>query len=967
MGISVKRIILIIILAILCVVGFGWVIMMLNHATLARKQSGDEALRQEEFNQARKDIESAWRVMERNIREQYQVDAALLALALRNVIEENSDKAIAMYSSGAVIKVKDGEITAPGDTAQKIGLAADMFSSREGIFESPKNPDTLVVYSLISGPYYYVEWHEDTSMQKEVENALDIPDILRKSEAAYNVFALLYTEDPSEKNGVRVLYCNDIITDLEKVFREAGVQNLSSYETEESVSSQLGTLTLHGVTFRYVKGAVPCINGHLILMSIQPNLYVKALSQGTYMFTALILFLAALITTGIWLYFFIRNSVLSISLEQWYRPSHVRRFAALYGIVGAILIFLSGMLIYALNELYDDNAGGKERLRTVEESLNMYSDRVKQNMDRFIDNYTGYGVHIAEVLDNYPQLRQKQVLEVLSDSISASSITLYNANGDETVSSGDYIGLSLSTDKGSGTYDFRRILKGVPSIVHELETDEVTGQTGVRIAVRIRDDGDPSRYGAMIICVDPVLLESDLSLAADSVLQNLSGENVILCIADSESGKILSSGRKDLVNRDISVLGLDVSQLQGSVIENVNTDDGSMFITTSRLNTSNFLHSDSGSGNLTAVYAVRKETDSSGMLASALAGGAMFAVIYAAVSWLLLGGYTDRWYEKNKRTGKTEERRKKGWEGVRSYITSIRPERIGLFTMEIIVGLYLVQQIPIAHFNTALSRNSVYYYLNSGQWEKGLNLFAVAGILLLLGQILLVVIGTRLLLAVISSFVGGKGKTICRLIRSLIMYLALFAFIILALNYLGISMSAILAAIATLGIAVSLGAQHFVSDIIAGLTMVFEGTVHVGDIVDIGAGGRTYHGEVREIGLRFIRILTHEGNIVALSNRDVNMTTNMMQLNSRCRCEFTISSEYPIEEIEEILGRELPEIGRKDRRIISGPDYQGILALEGGQMTLLITAECREQDITDVQLIINRSVQRIFTQNGYRI
>jgi small conductance mechanosensitive channel len=199
------------------------------------------------------------------------------------------------------------------------------------------------------------------------------------------------------------------------------------------------------------------------------------------------------------------------------------------------------------------------------------------------------------------------------------------------------------------------------------------------------------------------------------------------------------------------------------------------------------------------------------------------------------------------------------------------------------------------------------------------------------------------------------------------MYLSLFAFIILALNYLGISMSAILAAIATLGIAVSLGAQHFVSDIIAGLTMVFEGTVHVGDIVDIGAGGRTYHGEVREIGLRFIRILTHEGNIVALSNRDVNMTTNMMQLNSRCRCEFTISSEYPIEEIEEVLGRELPESGRNDRRIISGPDYQGILALEGGQMTLLITAECREQDITDVQLIINRSVQRIFTQNGYRI
>ena len=188
---------------------------------------------------------------------------------------------------------------------------------------------------------------------------------------------------------------------------------------------------------------------------------------------------------------------------------------------------------------------------------------------------------------------------------------------------------------------------------------------------------------------------------------------------------------------------------------------------------------------------------------------------------------------------------------------------------------------------------------------------------------------------------------------------------ILALNYLGLSMSTILAAIATLGIAVSLGAQHFVSDIIAGLTMVFEGTVHVGDIVDLGVGMKLYHGVVQEIGLRFIRLLTHDGNIVALSNRDISMTTNMMQMNSICRCEFTISSDYVIEEIEEMLHRELPAIGKQDRRILRGPDYQGIISLADDRMTVLITAECREQDLFDVQQILIRSVQRIFKQNGY--
>ena len=123
MGISVKRIILTIILAVLFVIAFGWVIMMQNHATLVSSQSVDETLRREEFMQAKNDIEFAWRIMEKDIREQYQVDAALLAVALRNIIEESEDEAIALYSSGAVIKVENGKITAPEETDRKLGLA----------------------------------------------------------------------------------------------------------------------------------------------------------------------------------------------------------------------------------------------------------------------------------------------------------------------------------------------------------------------------------------------------------------------------------------------------------------------------------------------------------------------------------------------------------------------------------------------------------------------------------------------------------------------------------------------------------------------------------------------------------------------------------------------------------------------------------------------------------------------------
>ncbi len=876
MAISWKKIIVTVLLSVVFVIAFGWVIMMQNHATLVRNHVGDETLKLEEVTYTLEDIESNWNTMEKRIRKRYEVDATLSAMALRNIITEKGDEAITLYANWAVIKVQKGKITATGGIDQKLGLTADQFSEREGLFSSPESPETLVVYSLISDSYYYVEWYENTSLQAEVEEAADIPGILQKAEAAYDVYALCVAGDSTSQNGKRILYSNVIFTDLEDIFSKTEKSDLSVEKTGKDNAYESGILSLQNGTFRYVRCAVPEINGYMILLTIQPNLYIKALSQGTYMFTALILFLAAFVTAGFSLYFYIQKNDLTPAMEQRYKPSNVRRFASLCGVIGAILIFLSGLMIYALNGLYDNTAKGKEKLRMLNESLNMYSDRVKTNMERFVDIYLDYGSNIADCMDHYPELRERGVLDTLADSISASSITLYDAEGNETVSSGDCIGLTLGRDPESTTYDFRRLLNGIPSVVHSRELDEVTGKNEIRLGLRIKDTKDPSRYGAMIISVDPALWDIDLSELTQTVLQNMAGENMILFVADPKTGEILSSSKESLVGLDISAFGLNETNLKGSLIKTTNTDDGSWFVTSAefKLDSGKSEDEKKASKKIIAYYASPSVSSLAGMLSSAVLGCLMFLLIYAVEFWLVLHDYTDEYYEQNLRKDCSPEKTGGGWSGIRNYLTSIRPEKTGLITMEFVIGLYLIQQIPVASFKDTVSRNSVYYYLTSGRWEKGLNLFALSGILHLLGQILFVVILIRLILAICASFTGSKGKTICRLIRSLTMYLALFSFLIIACTYIGIPMAAILTALGTLGIAVSLGAQHFVSDIIAGLTFVFEGTLHVGDIVDIGAS-KEYHGEVKEIGLRFIRIQTAEDSIVTLSNRDIKMVNNM--------------------------------------------------------------------------------------------
>ena len=156
MKVSRIKIILIILLATACVIAFGWLVMMQNHATLVRNHAEDESLKLEEVSRILDEIESSWKDMEQRIREQFEVDVTLSALTLGKIISEKGDEAIARYSNGAVIKIEGDEVIGPKGVDQTSGLSADQFGSREGLFALPGNPETLIVYSRISVPYYYV-------------------------------------------------------------------------------------------------------------------------------------------------------------------------------------------------------------------------------------------------------------------------------------------------------------------------------------------------------------------------------------------------------------------------------------------------------------------------------------------------------------------------------------------------------------------------------------------------------------------------------------------------------------------------------------------------------------------------------------------------------------------------------------------------------------------------------------------
>jgi MscS family membrane protein len=117
-----------------------------------------------------------------------------------------------------------------------------------------------------------------------------------------------------------------------------------------------------------------------------------------------------------------------------------------------------------------------------------------------------------------------------------------------------------------------------------------------------------------------------------------------------------------------------------------------------------------------------------------------------------------------------------------------------------------------------------------------------------------------------------------RLVRRLIDGLVLFGGLLFTLNTFGINLTATLAGLGVGGIAVALAAQKTLENIIAGVSLIADQAVRVGDTLNLG----DVQGTVEEVGLRSTRIRTVDRTVVSLPNGQIaNMKLETLSARDR--------------------------------------------------------------------------------------
>jgi moderate conductance mechanosensitive channel len=146
--------------------------------------------------------------------------------------------------------------------------------------------------------------------------------------------------------------------------------------------------------------------------------------------------------------------------------------------------------------------------------------------------------------------------------------------------------------------------------------------------------------------------------------------------------------------------------------------------------------------------------------------------------------------------------------------------------------------------------------------------------------------------------------------------------VLIGMGTIGIDIGPALTAAGILGLAVSLGAQTLIKDIIGGLTILLEDEYRVGDAIRIGA----VSGEVEHITLRRTDVRDAEGRLFMVPNGDVRVVANETRDWARALVELNFSFEADINKAVAALDEALMKVAADPRvkpHLLAAPEIFG--------------------------------------------
>ena len=202
--------------------------------------------------------------------------------------------------------------------------------------------------------------------------------------------------------------------------------------------------------------------------------------------------------------------------------------------------------------------------------------------------------------------------------------------------------------------------------------------------------------------------------------------------------------------------------------------------------------------------------------------------------------------------------------------------------------------------------------------EKIKSFLTSAGVNLLKGIIILVV-GIFLVHWLVkflkrSKLLGKLDLSLQTFFITSIKLILILVVVLSAANVIGVPLTSVITIFASAGVAISLGMQSALGNLVGGLTLLILKPIKTGEYVKIGE----YSGIVKRIGAFYTEIKTLDNSLISLPNSNLTNTAIVNYSHegiSRIEASFTVSYHSDIDRVREVL----LEMAKKGEKVLEDP------------------------------------------------
>jgi small conductance mechanosensitive channel len=210
----------------------------------------------------------------------------------------------------------------------------------------------------------------------------------------------------------------------------------------------------------------------------------------------------------------------------------------------------------------------------------------------------------------------------------------------------------------------------------------------------------------------------------------------------------------------------------------------------------------------------------------------------------------------------------------------------------------------------------------------------------------------------VLSLDSQRAKTLGEVLKSVLKYSVYFMGITTIVSIVFGDISFAFASIG--GIAVGLGAQSIIKDLINGFFILFENQFGVGDHVTLGG----FTGIVKSIGIRTTVISDFNGAVHSVPNGTISGVTNHSRNNIKFIVDVHIPYEEDVDNVIHVIENTSEEFVKENEEYIQEPlEVAGIVELGVSDVTIRVTGKAKPLSQGKMENALRKAIKLAFDEN----